>query len=155
MANLSQDADALRVALILGVVDVDSVVAWADKEIEASTIPANALINISLGQSLPLSAIAAHLAELTDNTNAPHSIKNAFAIIANQIRDSSIDVETAIMRCYRFLKSENLLYHEDFDIFISLEDDLSLIRDEVVGADRLPQLKDDLLEALDKMGEAI
>lgn len=151
MTNLSQDANTYRVALILGAADVNSVIAWADRQIEASTIPANPLIDISLGRSLPLSAFVAHLAELTDNTKDGRSIKKAFAMVAGQIRDSSIDVETAIMNCYRFLQSENLLYHDDFDIFINLEDDLSLIRDGIFGADRLTQLQADLLEALDAM----
>ncbi len=59
-----------------------------------------------------------------------------------------------MMNCYRFLQSEGLLYDDDFDIFINLEDDLSLIRDGMLGEDRLPQLKADLLEALDAMGDA-
>jgi len=58
------------------------------------------------------------------------------------------------MNCYRFLQSEGMLYDDDFDIFINLEDDLSLIRDGIFDPDRLPQLQADLLEALDAMGDA-
>lgn len=47
-----------------------------------------------------------------------------------------------------------MLYDDDFDIFINLEDDLSLIRDGIFDPDRLPQLQADLLEALDAMGDA-
>lgn len=153
MTNLSHEANTYRVALIVGAADVDPVIAWADRQIEASTIPANPLIDISLGRSSPLSKIVAHLAELTDNTKDARSIKCAFAMVADRIRDESIDLETAIMNCYRFLQAEGLLYHDDFDIFINLEDDLSLIRDGIFGEDRLPQLRADLLEALDSMGD--
>ncbi len=149
MANLSQDANTFRVALILGAVDVNTVIAWADSQIEASTIPENALIDISLGRSLPLQALIARLAALTENRKDSHSIKKAFGMIANQIRDETVNVESAIMKCFLFLQSENMLYHDDFRIFIKLEDDLSLIRDGIVGPDRLPQLKNDLLETLE------
>lgn len=154
MTNLSQEANTYRVALIVGVADVDTVIAWADRQIEASTIPANPLIDISLGRSLPLSSLVAHLAELTEHTKDERSIKNAFALVAEGVRNNSIDVETAVMNCYRFLKSEGLLYDDDFDIFINLEDDLSLIRDGIFGQDRLLQLQADLLEAIDEMGDA-
>ena len=154
MTDLSQEANTYRVALIVGAADVDTVITWADRQIEASTIPANPLIDLSLGRSSPLSALVAHLAELTDDMKDARSIKNAFAMVADRIRNKSIDIEAAIMNCYRFLQSEGLLYHDDFDIFINLEDDLSLIRDGIFGKDRLPQLKSDLLEALDAMGDA-
>lgn len=154
MTSMSQQANMYRVALLIGAANVDSVIAWADRQIEASTIPENSLIDISLGRSLPLASIVARLAELAENTKDTRSIKNAFAIVADQVRDKLIDVETAVMNCYRFLQSEGLLYDDDFDIFIKLEDDLSLICDGIFGPDRLPQLRADLLEALDAMGDA-
>jgi hypothetical protein len=154
MTDLSQEANTYRVALLIGATDVDSVIAWADRQIEASSIPENPLIDISLGRSSPLASIVARLAELTENTKDPRTIKNAFAIVADRVRNQLIDVETAVMNCYRFLQSEGMLYDDDFDIFINLEDDLSLIRDGIFGPDRLPQLQADLLEALDAMGDA-
>lgn len=154
MIDLAQEANTYRVALLVGATDVDTVIAWADRQIEASTIPPNPLIDISLGRSSPLASIIARLGELAENTKDSSSIKNAFAMVAGQIRDKSVDVESAIMNCYRFLQSERLLYHDDFDIFINLESDLSLIRDGIFGRDRLPQLQADLLEALDSMGDA-
>lgn len=154
MTNLSQDANTYRVALLVGATDIDSVIAWADRQIEASTIPAIPLIEISLGRSSPLATIVARLGDLTENTKDPRSIKNAFSMVADQIRNKSTDIEAAILNCYRFLQSESLLYHDDFDIFINLESDLSLIRDGIFGQDRLPQLQADFLEALDLMGDA-
>lgn len=151
MTNLSQEANTLRVALIVGVVDVDSVIAWADRQIEVSTIPANPLIDISLGRSYPKSTLIARLAELTDHKKDARSIKNAFAMVADGVREKSLDVETAILNCFRFLQAEGLLYQDDFDIFITLEDDLSLIRDGIFGEDRLSRLASDLLSALDAM----
>ncbi len=153
MTDLSQDANTYRVALIVGVADVDSVIAWADRQIEASTIPAIPLIDISLGRTSPLSSLVAHLAKLTDNTKDARSIKNAFVMVADRIREQSIDLETAIMNCFEFLQSEDLLYHDDFDIFRNLESDLFLIRMGDVGDDQLPQLQTDLLAALDAMGQ--
>ena len=75
-------------------------------------------------------------------------------MVSDRVRNKSIEVETAVMNCYRFLRSEDLLFHDDFLIFQKLEDDLSLIRDAVVGRDRLPQLQADLLEAIDLIQEA-
>jgi len=95
-----------------------------------------------------------HLAALTGNTKDVRSIKNAFAMVADRVRNNSIKVETAVTNCYRFLRSEDLLYHDDFLIFHNLENDLSLIRDGVVDRDRLPQLQADLLEAIESMQEA-
>lgn len=154
MTTLPQEANTYRVALLIGAADVDTVIAWADRQIQSAAIPANPLIDVSLGRSSTLSAIVEHLAEMTDNTKDVRSIKKAFTMVSDRIRNNSMDVETAVMNCYRFLRSENLLYDDDFLIFHNLEDDLSLIRDGVVGRDRLPQLQADLLEAIDSMGEA-
>jgi hypothetical protein len=93
MTDLSQEANTYRVALLIGAIDVDSVIAWADRQIEASTIPENELIDISLGRSSPLASIVARLGELTENTKDPRTIKNAFAIVADQVRNKLIDVE--------------------------------------------------------------
>ncbi len=62
MTDLSQEANMYRVALIIGATDVDSVVAW-DRQIEASSVPANPVIDISLGRSSPLASIVARLAD--------------------------------------------------------------------------------------------
>lgn len=154
MSTLPQEANTYRVALLIGVADVDTVIAWADRQIQAEAIPANPLIEVSLGRSSTLSVLVQHLAELTGNTKDVRSIKKAFAMVSDRVRNKSIEVETAVMNCYRFLRSEDLLFHDDFLIFQKLEDDLSLIRDAVVGRDRLPQLQADLLEAIDLIQEA-
>jgi len=154
MTNLPEEANTYRVALLIGVADVDTVVAWADRQIQAEAIPANPLIDVSLGRSSPLSVLVEHLAALTGNTKDVRSIKNAFAMVADRVRNNSIKVETAVTNCYRFLRSEDLLYHDDFLIFHNLENDLSLIRDGVVDRDRLPQLQADLLDAIESMQEA-
>ena len=50
MATFSQIANAYRVALILDAIDISDLIAWADSEIEASTIPPNALVDVSMGR---------------------------------------------------------------------------------------------------------
>ena len=154
MSTLPQEANTYRVALLIGVAEVDTVIDWADRKIQAEAKPANTLIEVSLGRSSTLSVLVQHLAELTGNTKDVRSIKKAFAMVSDRVRNKSIEVETAVMNCYRFLRSEDLLFHDDFLIFQKLEDDLSLIRDAVVGRDRLPQLQADLLEAIDLIQEA-
>ncbi len=57
MTNLPEEANTYRVALLIGVADVDTVVAWADRQIEAAAIPANPLIDVSLGRSSLLSVL--------------------------------------------------------------------------------------------------
>jgi len=93
MTDLSQEANTYRVALLIGATDVDSVIACADRQIEASSIPENPLIDISIGRSSPLASIVARLAELTENTKDPRTIKNAFAIVADRVRNQLIDVK--------------------------------------------------------------
>lgn len=149
MPTLSQNANFYRVALIMGVVDATNVIAWADAEIEASTIPPNPLIEVSLGRSLATAAMVSHLADLTENPHDRWSIHRAFGLVADRIRTGGISVESAIMNCYRFLQFEELLYDREFDIFITYEDDLSLIRDGIFSADKMAGLEAGLLNTLD------
>lgn len=151
MPTLAQNANFYRVALILDVTDAADVIAWADTEIEASTIPPNALVEVSMGRSLPATAMVSHLAELTENPHDRWSIHRAFGLVADRIRIGGISTENAIMSCYRFLQSEKLLYDEGFYIFITYEDDLSLIRDGVFGADKIADTENNLLNTLDAM----
>ncbi|MCY3014834.1 MAG: hypothetical protein NT171_09095 [Planctomycetota bacterium] len=50
MSTLPQEANTYRVALLIGVADVDTVIAWADRQIQAEAIAANPLIEVSLGR---------------------------------------------------------------------------------------------------------
>ncbi len=151
MSIFARNANAYRVALLIGAIDVPDVIAWADSEIAASEIPSNSLIDISLGRSKTIAEIASLLAYLAVDTSDECSLKRGIGMLANRIRAKQIDVQTAIMNCYRCLQSENLLYNDDFRIFVNLEDDVSLIRDGIFGPDKLPELESDLLAALDEM----
>jgi hypothetical protein len=63
-----------------------------------------------------------------------------------------LDVQNGILNCYRFCKSEDLLFVDDFMIFHNLEVDLSLIQDGIFGPEKWLELENDLLNALDEMG---
>ncbi len=151
MATFSQIANAYRVALILDAIDTSDLIAWADSEIEASTIPPNALVDVSMGRKLPTAAMISHLTELADDENDSWSIQRGMSYVASCVRNGTMTIESAIMGCYRFLQSENLLYDDEFIMFVTYEDELSLIRDGIFGDDHLAQLRIDFLESLDEM----
>ncbi len=149
MISLAQQAITQRVALLIGALSVPDVIHWADLHIEQSDVPHNSLIDISLGRFQPPTAIASCLTELASDAHDPKSINRAFGILAERVRSHQLDVQTAIINCYRFLQEEKLLYTDDYMVFINLEDDVSLIRDGIFGPDKLTVLQSDFLEALD------
>lgn len=151
MATFSQIANAYRVALILDAIDISDLIAWADSEIEASTIPPNALVDVSMGRKLPTAVMISHLTELADDENDSWSIQRGMSYVASCVRNDTMTIESAIMGCYRFLQSENLLYDDEFIMFLTYEYELSLIRDGIFWDDHLAQLRIDFLESLDEM----
>ena len=151
METLAQTANTLRVALMIGATDKRNVIDWADSQIEASEAPCMELIDISLGSSKTDSDLAALLKSLARDTRDLSSIKAAMGLLADRIRAKQLDVQNGILNCYRFCRSEDLLYVDDFMIFHNLEDDLSLIQDGIFGPEKWPDLEADLLNALDEM----
>ena len=51
----------------------------------------------------------------------------------------------------RIFAQSKLLYDENFINFVTLEHDVFLIRDGIFGDDRLPELRDELIETFDQM----
>jgi hypothetical protein len=127
------------------------VIAWADSEIEALRHPSNSLIDISLGRQLPRANIISLLTELAIETSDSWSTRHGLSLLADQIRTQEIDIPTVILNCHKYLQTDNLLYDDGFIVFVVLEDDVSLIRDGIFGEDRIPELRDELLAALDQM----
>ncbi|TWU44684.1 hypothetical protein Poly51_59530 [Rubripirellula tenax] len=146
-----QRANMHRVAFILGAACIDDLITWADEEIDASPQPPNALIDLSLGRKLPLGNVIALLNELAIETNDLWSTRRGLSLLADKIRSNEIETKSAIMKCYEHLRNENLLYDDAFIIFVTLEDDVSLIRDGIFGPDRLPELRDEFIATLDQM----
>ena len=149
--TFEQRANTNRVAFMLGAASMDDLIAWADTEIEASVQPSNALIDLSLGRNLPLANVIALLNELAIETDDRWSTCRGMSRLADQIRSNRIETQTAVMKCYEHLRNENLLYDDAFIIFVTLEDDVSLIRDGIFGADRIPELRDELIATLKQM----
>jgi hypothetical protein len=152
MGTLAQTANTLRVALIIGATDKRNVIDWADTQIEASATPCMELIDISLGSLKTDTELAALLKSLARDTCDLSSIKAAMRLLADSIRAKQLDVQNGILNCYRFCKSEDLLFVDDFIIFHNLEVDLSLIQDGIFGPEKWLELENDLLNALDEMG---
>jgi len=151
MATFHQLANSYRVALILDALDMDELIAWADSEIEASTVPSHALVDVSLGRQLPKNVLLTHLTKLADGIQDAWSIQRGMSFVADQLRSSAMSAETAVTNCYNFMQTTDLNYDDAFIIFYTYDDELSLIRDGVFSTDRLPQLHDDLLKTLDEM----
>jgi hypothetical protein len=153
MPTLAQSANTLRVALLIGATDKGYVIDWADSQIEASETPCIDLIDISLGNSKSEPELAALLKNLACDTRDLWSIKAAMGLLADRIRSRQLDAKNGILNCYRFCRSEGLLYDDDFMIFHNLEDDLSLIQDGIFGPEKWLELEADLLDALDAMAK--
>ena len=151
-SSLPELASVQRVLLLTGLVGVEDVVAWADSEIETSDVPANTLIDLAMSRSKSPYEVAALLRQLSSDPNDKTGIKHAFRIIADRVRSNAMDIETAIMSVYNFLRDENLLYGDDeFLTFCVLEDECADIRDGVYGNGDLTVLRNPLLDALDKI----
>ena len=151
MATFHQLANSYRVALILDALDIDELVAWADSEIETSTVPSHALVDVSLGRQLPKNVLLTHLTRLAEGNQDVWSIQRGMSFVANRLRSNAMSTETAVTNCYNFIQTTDLNYDDAFIIFYTYDDELSLIRDGVFSTDRLPQLNDELLKTLDEM----
>ncbi len=149
--TFEQRANMHRVAFMLGAASMVDLITWADDEIEASPQPPNALIDLSLGRNLPLADVIALLNEMATQTDDHWSTRRGMSRMADMVRSNEIETQTAIMKCYEHLRNENLLYDDAFLIFVTLEDDVSLIRDGIFGADKMPELRDELITTLDEM----
>ncbi len=151
--TFEQLANTHRVAFILGATSIDEIIMWADFEIAHTTTPSNTLIDVSLGRQLPRANVIALLNELAIQTNDCWSTRRGMSRMAKNLRSNMTDAQAAIQSCYEYLRNENLLHDDKFSIFVTLEDDVSLIRDGIFGDDRLPALRDELLELFDKMAQ--
>ena len=126
----------------------DEVVKWADSEIESCDKPPIALVEISMGRSLPDANILAYLTELVADLNDPTPMRIALGMLATQIVDEELNPESVIQEVYRLLHTEGLINDDPFDAFWGLAEDLSLIRDGILGQDRLLQLRSDTMDTL-------
>jgi hypothetical protein len=156
MPSLSFNAAVQRISLLLDMTQVNDVIAWADQEIEASTIPPNALIDVSMGRGMTGAAMAGRLSELIADPNDTKPLHTVLKIVADQIRSNDLDVRTAILGIHHYLRAENLLYDDPYAIFHNLETDLALIRDGIFAETKMDDVRNDLLESLDEIaGEEI
>lgn len=126
----------------------DEVVKWADSEIESCDKPPIALVEISMGRSLPDANILAYLTELVADLNDPTPMRIALGMLATKIVDEELNPESVIQEVYRLLHTEGLINDDPFDAFWGLAEDLSLIRDGILGQDRLLQLRSDTMDTL-------
>ena len=151
MPPLSFNAAVQRILLLLDMTQVEDVIAWADREIESSTIPPNALIDVSMGREMTPAAMAERLSELITDPKDTKPLRIVLKFVRDQIRSNDADVSTAILRIYNYLRAENLLYDDPFTIFHNLETDLALIRDGIFPETKLHDVRKDLLESLDEI----
>jgi hypothetical protein len=146
--TLSHRAETQRISLMLGVVDVNDIVSWADAEIEQSNVPATALIGLSLGRTKTPTELASLLNSLVTQPTGPAPLKIVLRLVADRIRDGSIDLGDAITSIHDFLKTDRV----DDDLyltFFTLEDDYACIRDGVYGNGDFSGLRESLLHELD------
>ena len=148
MPTLSFGASSQRLALILHATTVDDVVEWADREIEACDKPPIELVEISMGRLLPEPNIIAYLSELITDPNDSAPMRVALGLLATKIVHEDLNPESIIPSVYQLLHNEGWINDDPFIVFWSLESDLSLIRDGILGNDRLPQLRSDIMDEL-------
>ena len=141
MPSLSFDAATLRYALILRATTVDSIVEWADSRIGQLDNPPTELIEISMGRTLPVPNILAHLFKLITDASSTDAMRAALGMLAAHIQRNEIDAESVILDVYKLLQAEKLIYDDAFLSFPGLVSGLSLIRDGICSTDDLPRLR--------------
>ena len=141
MSSLSFDAAKLRYALILRATNVNSVVEWADSRIEQLDNPPIELIEISMGRTLPVPNMLAHLLKLITDGNSIDPMCAALGMLVAHIQQNEIDAESVIPDVYQLLQAEKLINDDPFLSIPGLDSGLSLIRDGICSTDDLPRLR--------------
>ncbi len=150
-ATFEQRANEKRVAYILGAASIEELIAWTDTEIELAADPPTGLLELSVGRGFARSRVIELLNQLPVNTKDLISTCRGMGSLAQHVRAGNVDVQSAVRRCYEYLRDEHLLYEDPFVELISLEDDLSLIRDGIFADDKLKDLRANFLDTLDEM----
>ncbi len=146
--TLSHRAEIQRISLMLGVTDTIDVVAWADSEIASSDIPGAPLIDLSLGRTKSRTELLTHLKSLVTEPTDSKPLKHVLRMVADRIRNGSMELGAAIQSIYDFLKIDRV--DDDLYItFVTLEDDYADIRDGVYGDGDITVLREPLLNELD------
>ena len=148
MPTFSDGAASLRLAMMLHAISIDEVVKWADAEIESCDKPPIALIELSLGRSLPSANILNYLSELIADPNDSTPMRIALGMLATKIVAEDLNPESVIQDVYNLLHTEGVINDVPFVAFWGLAEDLSLIRDGILGNDRLAQLRSDTMDTL-------
>jgi hypothetical protein len=141
-------ADYQRISLLIGLNSIDDVIRWADDQIARSDVPANELIDISLGRSEPQHRIETLLRSLVVDHNDTTALKTVLSTVATAVRDGTMAIDAAILRIYNYLQFDRP--NDDlYFSFVALEDDFVCIRDGVYGDGDVSVLCEPLLETLD------
>ena len=146
--TLSFRAETQRISLLLGVADAKDIVSWADAEIGASDLPAAPLIDLSLGRTKSRTELHSFLSSLVKEPTDSGPLKIVLRIVADRVRDGSMDLGTAIQSIFEFLKNNRA----DADLYITflrLEVEYACIRDGVYGNGDFSGLRESLLDELD------
>ena len=94
-ASLREDAETMRLALAMGLVTADEVVAWADRLIAELDEPPIQLINVSLSGSSPAYMIVDLLAAIPGRGDLALAAHRALGSFLQRFRTGAISLERA------------------------------------------------------------
>ena len=121
--SLKSDAEALRLALLTGLVDTPAVVAWADRLILADRIAeAPAVLDLSLAGSRPPAEIVALLGQVPGAPDHASVGRRVAARLRRALESGELDVVAVARGMYRMLR-EGYAPDSDFEGMAYFADD--------------------------------
>lgn len=138
---------------MLGVGDIDKLIAWADGCIASLDVPPLPLVDISMGRRLPIANHVLALAELTDDLCNPEALKGSFRLVADALETDFLSVEDVVTRVYEVLLRLGLQDEDDLIQFNVFEDTLSLIRNGIFAHSDLLLLRAEVLCELRRLSD--
>ncbi|MBX7247299.1 MAG: hypothetical protein K1X53_17525 [Candidatus Sumerlaeaceae bacterium] len=96
MLTLKEEAEYQRLALAMGLTDIDSVVAWADQKIVSLPEPPIQVIDVSLTGSRPAHAVMELLAQFPGNGDLTTVAHQVLALFRQRFLKGDVPVALAV-----------------------------------------------------------
>ena len=108
MASMRTEAESLAIGLELGIVPVSDAVAWADRQIEQSDVPCNAICEISMASSKSPHDVVHLLRSLPGEFNASVAVRSTVGHLLIALRDLDYDPESIARALYDLAMADDL-----------------------------------------------
>ena len=96
MVSLREESEYLRLALAMGLVDKDMVIAWADRVVMASQDPQIEVIEVSLARSRPTDEIMGILASIPGEGDLTITAHHVLRLLRERLKAGDVSLESAV-----------------------------------------------------------